>query len=516
MKFTLKYYLAQKFKGYSEYLFVYLFAYGFFLLSLSENFSAAHDSITYLNDVTGKENLFHPHHLLYNALAAVWLDFWKLIFNDTPAYFIIEAFTAVWGAGIILISWCFFRNRFNMAVTPAIIAVAVIAFSYGVWFYSANIEVYAPSVFFMLWLLYELCNKKQPDSYGNLSVIHCLAILFHQVNIIFSLILLFQFRKNKKFLINYILSGLVIVGGVYFYAGWYAEGHNNISDFSTWLLGYTYGHDYWAPWNSRTLPAMLTGFGHSFIGGQFIFNTGFLGDILKENFSSHNFNDEIFLVKKLSTNTASLLLVLSMLAGLLMAVFTILMLKNKPWKNSEKRKIFQILFAAFWLYTVFFSFWEPEILEFWILQSVIFWIVILGFSADFLSKKNFALLSIPLALSLFIVNYTGSIKWLKDKENDLYYIKIKELEKIVQPEDVFVLEKTWILDEYISGFLGNMVYSSSDFEITGLKEQKGRIIYLPDTNNPIHELKGNFQPASGKVLQLTTGGTVIIYEFSMK
>src|SRR5690606_14714989 len=117
---------------------------------------------------------------------------------------------------------------------------------------------------------------------------------------------------------------------------------------------------------------------------------------------------------------------------------------------------------------------------------------------------------------LFIVNYTGSIKWLKDKENDLYYIKIKELEKIVQPEDVFVLEKTWILDEYISGFLGNMVYSSSDFEITGLKEQRGRIIYLQDTNRPLHELNSNFQSASGKVLQLTTGGTVIIYEFSMK
>ena len=81
MKFTLKYYLSVKLKGIAEYAVVYSAALFFYLLTLTQNFSAAHDSITYLNDIVHKENLFHPHHLLYNSAASVWLNGIKYFFK---------------------------------------------------------------------------------------------------------------------------------------------------------------------------------------------------------------------------------------------------------------------------------------------------------------------------------------------------------------------------------------------------------------------------------------------------
>src|SRR4051812_6084757 len=91
--------------------FVFFSSLALFLFSLQRNFSAAHDSITYLNHIAEGTDLFHPHHLLYNLLARAWLLVGKFIFPGAADYIIIEMLSAIFGSGIVTTCFLFFRNR---------------------------------------------------------------------------------------------------------------------------------------------------------------------------------------------------------------------------------------------------------------------------------------------------------------------------------------------------------------------------------------------------------------------
>ena len=171
---------------------VWLVSYIFFLLTLANNFSASHDSINYLLHITRGEHLFHQHHLLYHFLANKWLTVFSALFNGAPQHYIIEAFTALWGSLNIAVCYLLLRNRFNVKPALAIAGVSAIAFSFGTWFYSVNIEVYAPPVFFMLCALYVITNKDfHRRQVVSVAVLQSLAILFHQLNVLFVLVVIY-------------------------------------------------------------------------------------------------------------------------------------------------------------------------------------------------------------------------------------------------------------------------------------------------------------------------------------
>src|SRR5690606_28031903 len=132
---------------------------------------------------------------------------------------------------------------------------------------------------------------------------------------------------------------------------------------------------------------------------------GAIGTWLREKFHGHHFEDEIFLVKDISDNTAIALLILSLLIAAGILYFIINLLFTALRKNLYSGVI-KVLLPAFLLYSLFFSVWEPEILEFWILQSVIFWIILTGYLNA--TKTNIGL-TLFLSISLFLVNYFGSI-----------------------------------------------------------------------------------------------------------
>ena len=101
-----------------------------FLFSLQRNFSAAHDSITYLNHITEGRNLFHPHHLLYNLVGRCWLLAGRLLLPGATDYILIEMLSAVFGSALLTTSFLFFRNRAKLSAGISSIATAVVAFSY--------------------------------------------------------------------------------------------------------------------------------------------------------------------------------------------------------------------------------------------------------------------------------------------------------------------------------------------------------------------------------------------------
>src|SRR5882724_6252937 len=119
-----------------ERLFVYIGFLVFFLFTLASNFSGPHDSIGYLNGIVKGSPLFHQHHLLYHFTAHYWLVFTQFLFPGVKDYYLVELFTALWGSGSMVIIYSFFRYRFNFTAILSLLSTTVIAFSYGIWFYS--------------------------------------------------------------------------------------------------------------------------------------------------------------------------------------------------------------------------------------------------------------------------------------------------------------------------------------------------------------------------------------------
>src|ERR1700730_2593365 len=231
---------------------VYLFFFIIYLLTLTSNFTGPHDSMTYLGMLRTREHLWHPHHLLYHQLSYYWLHLLNPVFPGVQDYFLVESFSSVFGAGTITVVYLFFRNRFNLPTLTSWLGGAIIGFSYGIWFYSINVEVYAPSIFLTICCLYILAKKEwSARDVWLTAFLHSLAILFHQMNILFTPIVLYKIYEQRKniFVLKsifwYALTGIVLVGGVYILAGRIGEGRDTFESWMTWVRGYTTSDEYW-------------------------------------------------------------------------------------------------------------------------------------------------------------------------------------------------------------------------------------------------------------------------------
>ncbi|MBO9573047.1 MAG: hypothetical protein J7497_12715, partial [Chitinophagaceae bacterium] len=442
-------------------LVVWIISYLFFLVTLVNNFSASHDSIHYLNDIVKSTNLFHQHHLLYHFLANKWLVFWQGFFSCgnyrslgevmnagggrlfCQPHYLIESFTALWGSSALTMVYLFLRKRFYLTRSAAWLGTAVVACSYGVWFYSVNIEVYLPPLFFILWCLFILTKKEfAKTDIWKIAILHSLAILFHQVNILFTLVVLYSLIRNKFYasLLTYAVLGIIITGGMYFITGWFIEGHNTVAAWVGWMQGYTVGHDYWQPLSAKTPLHVVTGFGHAFIGGHYIFQLPAAVYYLHNSFQSHGLKDEIFLSSKISSSTAWILSGLTVLfATLLLTLIIKFIFKCRSMKLHYP--VISPLLITLIVYSAFFCFWMPEILEFWILQMVIVWLLLIGMMPilhfPFRLQMNTGLMIV--AVLLFVINYFGSIYWLQRPGRDWYYAETKIISQSVSPGDLIIV-----------------------------------------------------------------------------
>ncbi|HYE55736.1 MAG TPA: hypothetical protein VD996_12875 [Chitinophagaceae bacterium] len=427
-----------------------------YLLTLTSNFTAPHDSLAYLNMLKSDRGLWHPHHLLYHVSSKYWLGFWKMIFPSMEDYRIIESYSSVWGAAVLAMVYIFFRRRFNLGAISSWLCTAVTAFSYGIWFYSVNVEVYMPALFFTMWSLYIMGRKEWSSrQVWAIGVVHSMAILFHQMNILLTPVVLYKIisqRKNIyvfKSFFWYALTGLVLVGGFYFIGGWVIEGNNNFSAWTKWIRGYTETNEYWQPLSFKTPVLASMGFLRTIVGGQFIFQLGATEESIGNFLKAHALQDEAFLVRGLSTAHVWTVLILSLLLGALMLILLVKFLARfrdnmRTWKSV----IIPLALYAL-IYSLYFLFWMPEILEFWLGQCIICWLLLLG---TYRPVPRLNLMGGIMAILLFVINYTAAIRPMRSIHNDMGYARVEKLLHTVTENDLVVVENPWLIKEFLEYF----------------------------------------------------------------
>jgi hypothetical protein len=492
----------QRWNDIKEPLLVFVVSYVFFLSNLAENFSGPHDSIAYLNSIISGYPLFHQHHLLYHFVSHYWLQLLQPVLPGVKDYFIVEAFTALWGSGSLTMIYLILKKRFLLSSTLSVIGTSLSAFSYGMWFYSVNVEVYAIPLFFILWSLYVLTRKPFTNRDLLLAIfLHCAAILFHQVNILFAVVILFIIWKHRasippvKAIAIYACTGILVVGGLYFLIGWVYEGNNNFAAWSQWVKGYSTEEDFWQPLSLKTPLHAGVGYSHAIVGGHYVFQLPVLKHYIETSLPFHALYDEMFLSKSISPAWAGMLTILTLIffAALAILLFRFFM-KFRTLRNLYP-DVLPPLLVCWGIYTLFFCFWMPEILEFWILQTVLLWVILIGtlpvVGLPFRLPVNVT--TIILSVILFTINYFGSIVLMQDITNDLYYEKVKSLRNVVNPKDIIVVQDAWILQDFLEYYTeAHEVFpapdkpykrSITDSAITATLQKNGRIYVYPEMNS---------------------------------
>jgi vacuolar-type H+-ATPase subunit I/STV1 len=244
----------------------------------------------------------------------------------------------------------------------------------------------------------------------------------------------------------YGLTGFVLVGGIYFFGGWVMEGNNNVTDWVSWMRGYTETNDYWRQLSWKTPVLASMGFLRTIIGGQFVFNVGATLSSMETFLKMHALQDEAFLVRDLSPGLVWTALILSALVGVIMMLMVVQFIARfrAHMRNWRHIIIPLLLYAA--IYSAYFFFWMPEILEFWFGQCIVFWWLMLGTRP---AGRPLNILAGILALLLFVINYTTSIRLMQDLNNDIGYARVQKVRQAAAPGDLVVVQNPWLLKEFL-------------------------------------------------------------------
>jgi hypothetical protein len=99
------------------------------------------------------------------------------------------------------------------------------------------------------------------------------------------------------------------------------------------------------------------------------------------------------------------------------------------------------------IYSTYFFFWMPEILEFWLGQCIILWLLLLGTFRPVGKRLN--ILAGLTALLLLVINYTSSIGPMQDIRNDIGYARIEKVKAVATSGDLAIVQNPWLLKEFL-------------------------------------------------------------------
>jgi hypothetical protein len=122
------------------------------------------------------------------------------------------------------------------------------------------------------------------------------------------------------------------------------------------------------------------------------------------------------------------------------------------------------LLLYFGIYSFYFLFWMPEILEFWLGQCIVFWLLLIGTYVPLNTRFNVILAAI-LAI-IFFINFTGSIRPMQNIENDIGYVRIEKVKELAGPNDLVIVENPWLLKEFLQYYTPATIA----FKPTGVKQ----------------------------------------------
>lgn len=407
-----------------------------YLLTIAGSHADAEDSLWYLRNIRSgnASDLFHPHHLVYEWCGwAVYHAALGLGYSGGPML-PVQVFNALTGALGIAVLWALLRRVVGRVAAAS--GCGLLGFFYGYWWYSVEAEVYILSTLLLICSLtvaYHAAMDPRWKLFALLGGAQGFAILAHQTNVLFAIVAagaLFIASRSLplgdviRCALAYAGAGIAIVVPPYVSAIAILR-LRTLGDVYYWLTRYAQA-DVGGSWELLNIPKAVFGFGRALVGGHFLFALEPSRKLLLESFPSQSLREEQFLVRNFPDWLILLLLALSavVIVALIVAVLGWL---RQPKLDSPQARVLAILCITWFVpYALFFLWWEPQNLEFWIapLVPVVILFALLSSVHEYRSRRRFLSTSVMILLSALIsVNFLGSVWPQHNPKNDYWRMR---------------------------------------------------------------------------------------------
>lgn len=428
------------------YMFAFLTYFAIFLLSISENISISHDSIFYVLGAQNNDWFFHPHHLLYHVFNQLIIIISQAIGFDPDLSYIMAAVNSFFGALMMTYIIKIFIELFKLDKTFALAASGVIAFSYGVWYYSACVEVYIIPLFFVI-LAYYIFFKDE-GKYYHVGLYAGLATLFHQMYVFLFIVFIiaYLFKKEKfKNILKFAVSFSIVVGVVYISVLLFDYKVKSIDEAISQLTLYAHKRpEMWSHLGISIIINDIIGISRTVFSIHYLYSFESVQRVITERFPNNSFNEEVFLVRNIS---AGMQIFLSVVLALLIGFFVRFIYGSvKNLITNKENALYKVWFFAFvGIFGLFFTLWSSNNPEFWISIYTISVITLIKYINK--SKKELYILT-SMSILLIAYNLFSTILFTKDINNDYYLEKIHSIGSVVHPNDIIIYDESYMINDY--------------------------------------------------------------------
>jgi len=230
---------------------IFIFLFYFYFRSIWQS----GDSITYAIAIRTGEDLFHPHHLLFNPIIRVLCIAQQTVPCD--AILAGQVHNIFW-AVVAILSMMFTLMKITNSLFIASFGSIFFMVSRGFWEYVTQNEVYVPAIgaltaLFLLMFLFQSSghkNRKTVHWIMAMAIIFAIAVFYHQSSVLFCIPFCIYFLEvrgrqgAKESLAAISLAGLIIFG-VYWVIVYIETGYANLMDVLQFALTYSTNNDSW-------------------------------------------------------------------------------------------------------------------------------------------------------------------------------------------------------------------------------------------------------------------------------
>lgn len=351
------------------------------------------DALSYILDVSRKpwQQLFHPHHLAYGPFGALMVS----ISQTDPARALQWANAIAGSLGSALL--CAIVYRRWQRVDVAVLAALSCAFSYAYWYYAVEVEVYTLAtlcIIAVMWCVMDPAPARGRWRLG-LAVALAGAVLFHQTNALMAIPLFVRawpdLRAGGVARRGWLIAGaggVAIVGLAYAWVMVIISGFTTYADAHRWLFDYV-DSGWWG--GKATLSDVRDGLADTVAagwGGYIAFATVVLAAI---------------------------------------SYWTTRTRIEQPW-------------LLVWLitYGAFFSWWEPDNIEFWIATTPIAAMLLVAPLVQFARTDIRIMVAYGLLVTTFTLN-VSAIRTRGEAQTDLQRRIAGAVADASQPADLVLV-----------------------------------------------------------------------------
>lgn len=216
------------------------------------------DSAWYASEARYGEDLFHPHHLLYNAFGYV-LNGLVARVHPVDTIALLAFANGLFSAGLVLCLYLTIRRLVGSAWLAGSFAL-LCGFSSGIWQMATTVEVYPLTLLCEVAALLVLTRPLSTVSTAAVGVLCGTGMLFHQTGVFFALVMalliVWTTGSRRRALAALVLAFLVVA--IPYVVVAYGKGVRTPAQLARWLVSYTDSPQYRAGhWGGGLSPRQL-------------------------------------------------------------------------------------------------------------------------------------------------------------------------------------------------------------------------------------------------------------------